>query len=131
MTLSAKASVVLLLAADEMTRRSTKSCLERSGYDVVVAPSPAEARSLLTDEGAPRRVAVLITDVDVAGDTDGLGLAQLARQSDPDMPIIYTARQPHRVPETRRVRGAPILRTPYMPQQMVGLIGELRGRAGA
>lgn len=131
MTLAARTPVVLLLAADEMTRRTTRNCLESFGYEVVVAPSPVEARTLLTDDGRRQRVSVLITDADVPGDTDGLGLAQLARQRDPDVAVIYTARQPHRVPEARKVRGAPILRTPYMPQQMVGLIGELRSRAGA
>ena len=44
--------------------------------------------------------------------------------------MIYTARAPHLVPEHQKVPGAPVLRTPYWPQQVAGLIAALAQRPG-
>jgi hypothetical protein len=35
---------------------------------------------------------------------------------------------PHRLPEREKVPGAPCLRVPYHPHQLVSLIGQLTGR---
>jgi hypothetical protein len=42
------------------------------------------------------------------------------------MLVIYTSRFPHAIPPKRKVDAAPALRTPYHPQQIIGLITQLR-----
>jgi CheY-like chemotaxis protein len=116
-------ALVLLVAADALTRRLTANGLEMYGYEVVAAQGGSEAVEVLRTE---RRVGLVITDIELGGEIDGLAVAQAARQVDPQMLVIYTARFPHAVPAKRKVSAAPTLRTPYHPQQVVGLIAQLR-----
>jgi CheY-like chemotaxis protein len=119
----AKLPVVLLLAADSLTQRTTTSCLETFGYEVISASDGAEAVSMLSSD---HRIGVVVTDADIRGDVDGLAVATAARDLNPKIFVIYTARLPHAIPERRKVRGAPSLRTPYPGHQIVSVIGELR-----
>jgi CheY-like chemotaxis protein len=117
--------LVLILAGNAPTRRTTASCLMTFGFEVLTAAEGAEAARLLAAE---RRIAVIIVDADLAGEVSGLTAARMARDLNPKMSVIYTARLPHMIPESRKVRGAPSLRTPYYAPQLVGLIGELRAQ---
>lgn len=117
---------VLLLASDGLTRQTTATCLETFGYDVIIARDGAEAVSHLR---SGRRISILVTEADLGGEVDGLTVAKTARDLNPKMTVIYTARIPHAISPQRKVSGAPMIRTPYFPQQIVGIIGELRGRA--
>src|SRR5687768_12325907 len=118
-----KLPVVLLVADDNVTRRTTSACLETFGYEVISASDGPEAVSALRSD---RRIKVVVTDADVGGDVDGLAVAITARDLNPKIFVIYTAHHPHAIPERRKVRGAPSLRTPYPSHQIVSLIGELR-----
>jgi hypothetical protein len=42
------------------------------------------------------------------------------------MLVIYTARFPHTIPANRKVSAAPTLRSPFHPQQIIGVISQLR-----
>jgi CheY-like chemotaxis protein len=116
---------VLLVSGDNSTRLAAFSNLSSFGHEVMAATSGEQADELLR---SGMRFDVLVADVDLPEPHDGLALAKLARDLDRRIHVIYTARIPHRVPEARKVKGAPVIRTPYWPQQLVGLIGELRGR---
>jgi CheY-like chemotaxis protein len=116
-------ALVLLVAADALTRRLTANGLEMYGYEVVGARDGGEAMDLLRTE---RRIGLVITDIELGSDIDGLAVAQAARQADPRMLVIYTSRFPQAIPAKRKVSAAPTLRTPYHPQQIVGLITQLR-----
>lgn len=120
-------ALVLLVAADALTRRLSTNGLEMYGYEVVSARDGAEAMALLQTE---RRIGVLVTDIELGEGVDGLAVAQAARQIDPRMLVVYTSRFPHTIPATRKVAAAPTLRTPYHPQQIVGIISQLRQAHG-
>lgn len=120
-------ALVLLVAADALTRRLTANGLEMYGYEVVAVSTGGEAIDLLRTE---RRIGLVVTDVELGGDIDGLAVAQAARQIEPRMLVIYTSRFPHAILAGRKVSAAPTLRSPYHPQQVVGLIAQLR-QAGA
>ena len=122
-------ALVLVVAADALSRRLTANGLEMYGYEVLAVATGSEAVDLLRAE---RRIGLLVTDVELGGETDGLAVAQAARQVDPRMLVIYTARFPHAIPPKRKVGGAPTLRSPFHPQPVVGLIAQLRqaGSAG-
>ena len=125
MAASLRRPLVLLLAGDELTRRITTTSLEAFGYDVLSTRQAGEAEALLLQPGQ-RRVDVLVTDADVSDTVDGLSLGTVARLLNPRVNVIYTARLPHTIPNSRKVEGAPCLRTPYHAHQLVGLIGGLR-----
>jgi len=118
-------TLILVVASDGLTRRTTASGLLRYDYEVLTARDGDEAAALLREHG--RRLTVLVADADVTtGATDGLEAARLARALNPKVNVIYTSRAPHTIPANRKVSGAPVLRTPYFPQQIIGIIANLR-----
>jgi DNA-binding NtrC family response regulator len=121
-------ALVLIAAADALTRQLTRNGLEMYGYEVVTARDGTEAVSLLQSE---RRIAVVVTDIELGGELDGLAVAQAARKIDPRMLVIYTSRFPHTIPANKKVSAAPTLRSPYHPQQIIGIISQLRQAPGS
>jgi DNA-binding NtrC family response regulator len=119
-------ALVLLVAADALTRRLTANGLEMYGYEIVTARDGSEAMALLQAE---RRIGLVVTDVEIGGEIDGLAVAEAARQIDPRMLVIYTSRFPHTIPAKRKVSAAPTLRAPYHPQQIIGIISQFRQAA--
>jgi CheY-like chemotaxis protein len=127
-----KIPTVLLVAGDGLTRLLTTSGLAMYGYEVKPADSGAQALELLGMATGADRIGVLVIDLDLPGDPDGLTVARLARAQNPKLMVIYTSRMPQRIPEKQKVPGAPILRTPYYAQQIAGIIRELQqGSHGA
>jgi DNA-binding response OmpR family regulator len=117
--------VVLLVPDDPLTGLLTLSRLLAYGYEVLLASDPAEAEGLLE---AHRRIGALVVNADLPA---GRVLAKSARELNPKTAVVYTSRVPHRIPESDKVPGAPCLRVPYHAHQLVGLLGQLTGRAGA
>lgn len=121
-----KIPTVLLVAGDGLTRLLTTSGLAMYGYEVRAADTAADALEVLRGASGVDRIGVLVVDLDLPGDPDGLTVAKLARAQQPKLIVIYTSRMPQRVPEKMKVAGAPILRTPYYAQQIAGIIRELQ-----
>ena len=116
---------VLVVATDGMTRQITANGLTMYGYDTLLARDGLEAMAMIE---AGRRIEVLVVDADLGGDMSGLAVAKAARLLHPRIDVIYASRAPHRIPDEAKVKGAPCIRTPYQPQQIVGMISELRYR---
>jgi CheY-like chemotaxis protein len=116
---------VLLVASDGLTRQITANGLAMYGYEALVARTGEEALGLLQNA---RRVDVVVVDADLGGEVTGLQVATTARAANPRVDVIYTSRQPFRIPDAAKVKGAPCIRSPYQPQQIVGMISELRHR---
>ena len=121
-----KIPTVLLVAGDGLTRLLTTSGLAMYGYEVRAADTASEALELLRNASGADRFGVLVVDLDLPGDPDGLAVAKLARAQFPKLMVIYTSRMPQRIPDKQKVAGAPTLRTPYYAQQIAGIIRELQ-----
>ena len=121
-------TLVLVVAGDALTRQLTMNGLQMYGHEVVTARDGNEALALLNGE---LRIGIVVTDVDLGGEPDGLTVAQAARGVDSRMLVIYTSRFPHTIPAKRKVSAAPTLRTPFHPQQIIGLISQLRQAPGS
>jgi hypothetical protein len=106
----------------EPTGITTSDHLAGYGLEIITASSVDEARHLLRTN---RRISVLVIDADLGQAHDGLSLAKSARVSDPDLKVIYTSRMPFRLRDCEKVSGAPCVRTPYRPHQLVGVISQL------
>jgi CheY-like chemotaxis protein len=117
--------LVLLVPGDRLAGRLAKGGLEGYGYDVLMAGSVEEALSHLRTN---RRISVLVVDVKLENATAGMALAKAARVGAPSIHVIYTCRIPYRLPEREKVKGAPCLRTPYHPHQLVSVIGQISTR---
>ena len=117
------APVVLLLSTDNLVQLVIAGGLQTYGYDVALASTTVDA----LQELQTRRVGVLVADMDT--DTPGrLAFVRTARKADPSLTVIYTARMPSKLSDREKVTGAPCLRTPYHPHQLVSLIGQLTRR---
>jgi CheY-like chemotaxis protein len=121
----ARALVVLLVAGEGLMPAITADGLRIYGYDVLTAPDGAGAVEQVRSQ---RRLDVLVIDAELAGEVDGLAAARLAREINPKLDVIYTARVPHLIPERAKVRGAPCLRAPYHPYQIASVISALKHR---
>lgn len=119
---------VLLVASDGLTRQITANGLAMYGYEPILAKDGMEAMTALTGGG---RIDVLVVDADIGGEIPGLEVAKAARLKHPRIDVIYTSRMPFRIPEAQKVKGAPSIRNPYQPQQIVGMISELRHRGSS
>jgi DNA-binding response OmpR family regulator len=121
----ARSTLVLLVPGDPLTGLLTESGLSSYGYDVVVARTSAEAAALLPSN---RHIRVLVIDADLP---NTLSFAKTARAANPDLQVVYTSRAPNKLADRDKVNGAPCLRAPYHPHQLVGVIGGLLRRPSA
>ena len=117
---------VLILTADDLTRRVCENGLAISGYNVVTAATGTQAVAHLD----ARKFDVLVTDAELGGDIGGLSVARLARARNPKIDVIYTAASPHRVADAHKVERAPCIRAPYSAYQVSGVIVAMRQRPG-
>jgi CheY-like chemotaxis protein len=117
--------LVLLVPKDRLTGILTSNGLVGYGYDVLVAASVGEAFDLLR---TTPRISVLVINVEIENASEGLALAKAARRDDPKIKVVYTCAIPNRLPEREKVIGAPCLRTPYHPHQLVGVIEQISNR---
>jgi DNA-binding response OmpR family regulator len=118
----ASTTLVLIVPSDPLTGLLTESGLTAYGYDVLMARDAEEAMAVLQ---ANRRVKVLVIDADVVS---RLNFAKVARSLRPDLQVVYTSRLPNKLSDQDKVSGAPCLRAPYHPHQLVGVIAGLLGR---
>lgn len=124
----ARQLTVLLVASDGLTRQITANGLAMYGYEPILAKDGMEAMTALTGGD---RIDILVVDADLGGEMPGLEVAKAARLKNPRIDVIYTSRMPFRIPDAAKVKGAPSIRHPYQPQQIVGMISELRHRGSS
>ena len=89
-----------------------------AGFDVTSVETGDEALALLD---APRPdFHVLVTDIHMPGQTDGICLARIVRERFPDVPIIYTTGRPDALDRAGLPGGrVSTLVKPYKPSRLV------------
>ena len=85
-------ATALIVEDDPMQRDMICLLLEESEVDVIECES-AEAAELVL-ERAGDSLALLLTDVQLAGNMDGVELAHIARRYNPEMGVIVTSGKP-------------------------------------
>lgn len=78
---------ILLVEDEDLTRELIAAFLEEAGYDVTATRTADEAAILLAEDG----YALLLTDITVPGQIDGIGLAEHAREIRPGLPIVFAS----------------------------------------
>ncbi len=124
---------ILLVDDEEDLLHVTKQVLEANGYSVVTTQNTHDALSLLKGN---EKFDLLFSDVILAEDMDGFGLAKSARKIDPDLHILLTsgysekAEEPERNSENSSLKKADmILRKPYTQTELISIIREVLGNS--
>jgi CheY-like chemotaxis protein len=117
----------ILLVEDEfLVRLIVAEALIDAGFRVVEADQGGEALRMLDGSSG---FELMITDVQMPGHPDVIGVARHARARFPAMPIIFTTARPDSIRAfTERGERDAIVQKPYGPEQMLGVI---RGVLGA
>ncbi|VIO68868.1 hypothetical protein CI1B_24020 [Bradyrhizobium ivorense] len=84
----------LVVEDDPMQRAMLELLLEESEFEVVACAS-AEAAELVL-QGSGDNVALMMTDVELAGHMTGVELAYVAKKYNPDVDVIVTSGKPLR-----------------------------------
>jgi CheY-like chemotaxis protein len=87
-------ATALIVEDDPMQREMISVLLEESDYDVIQCESAEAAELVLQHNGGS--LILLMTDVQLAGRMDGVELAHIAKQCNPDIDVIVTSGRPLR-----------------------------------
>ena len=99
---------VLLVEDEPIAREAIASFLEEAGFDVTATCTADEAVILLTED----EFAVLLTDITMPGQIDGIGLAGHAREIHPGLPIVFISGADEMEPGARALPSP----TAYFPK---------------
>jgi DNA-binding response OmpR family regulator len=112
----------ILIVEDEVLIRATLvEVLEDEGYEVVAAESGEEALELMRADGG---IALMLTDMHLAGAMDGVTLAAAARGTRGGMPVIFMTGRPDRVPVLNPETEAMVSK-PYTGAEITAAIARL------
>jgi DNA-binding response OmpR family regulator len=125
---SEKIATILLVEDEPIIRMGIADHISRQGYKVIEAGSGDRAIRII-QAGEP--IHVIVTDVQMPGEHDGIALALWARRNFPHIKIIIVsgATSGTAAPELLGEEGS-IMPKPYPYEDIVTRIGELLGRAG-
>ena len=109
---------VLLVEDEWLIRTIMSEELIDAGFEVTSAESGDEALILLG--GLDDSIHVLVTDIHMPGETDGISLARIVRTRFPNVPIIYTTGRPDALDRAGLPGGRVLtLVKPYKPSRLI------------
>ena len=115
--------VILVIEDDPPIQVVVEDALADGGFEPAIAPSGEEAVTLL--KGNRRKYCALVTDINLTGRIDGWELARLAREINPEFPILYiTGAHADQWP-SRGVPNSVLLTKPFAPAQLVTAVSRL------
>ena len=107
-------ATALIVEDDQMQREMIGCLLEESHFDVIECESAEAAEIVLQRRGGS--LSLMMTDVSLAGNMDGVELAHIAKRCNPAIDVIVTSGQPlpHDLPE-----GARFWPKPWAPLDVI------------
>lgn len=110
---------VLLVEDEPIIRELMAELLEDAGFDVTATCTGDEAAILLAEQC----FAVLLTDITMPGQIDGIGLAKHAREAHPGLPVIFVSGRPDSEQRTRAIpQPMAFLPKPYNIESLVSTV---------
>ena len=82
---------VIVVEDEEDFRASLREVLAYAGFTIIDAETADIATHMLQER---HDIQLLVTDIDLPGELDGVALANVARKQHPNMPIIFISGQP-------------------------------------
>lgn len=115
---------ILLVEDEDLIRILLSEALADEGFQVIDVATGEEAVDLLQQD---ERFDLLLTDIQLPGQTDGLDIARAARARDPALPIVFTTGQPDRMDAWRTGPGDVFIAKPYRPSDICLVIHRILG----
>ena len=109
-------ATALVVEDDPMQPEMISLLLEESHFDVIECESAEAAEAVLRRIG--RELALVMTDISLAGSMDGVSLAFIARRYNPDLDVIVTSGSPLPRPLPQ---GAQYWSKPWAPLDVIRL----------
>ena len=101
----------ILVVEDEFLIRLTLvEALTDEGFDVVEAESGDEALPLLQSDPS---IGILLTDIQLPGKLDGNGLVRRARETRPELPVLFMTGRPDPTAEAAASPNDSFIAKPY------------------
>ena len=117
----------IMIVEDEFLIRLTLAeALTDEGFEVVEAANGDEALSALRDNPG---IALLLTDIQLPGQLDGVALARAARQHLPRIPVIFMTGRPDSLSRDATSPGDVVIAKPYLPSEVCATARRLLGSA--
>jgi CheY-like chemotaxis protein len=115
---------VLVVEDEVLVRDILVEALTSCGHDVCETSTGDDAAILI--ENPPKTFTLLITDIHMPGQRDGIDVAHLLRQHHPSLPIIYTTGRSDALAAIGPLgpRDAVVLK-PYTPSQIMDVVRQL------
>jgi DNA-binding NtrC family response regulator len=107
-------ATALIVEDDPMQREMMCLLLEESDYDVIQCESAEAAELVLERKGGS--LWLMMTDVNLAGQMDGVELAHIAKERVPDLEVIVTSGKP--LPQALP-KGAKLWSKPWVPLDVI------------
>jgi CheY-like chemotaxis protein len=109
---------ILVVEDNVLIRMILVEELRDAGYEVRETATGDEALSLLAAITPP--LSLLVTDIHMPGEVDGIALAAHVRTRLPHVPIIYTTGRPDALGQAARLEDRQFLvRKPYVPGEIL------------
>lgn len=117
---------ILLVEDDPRQCIMVGNALAAAGYVVLQVANPHEAEQLLANR---IEIDILVTDIDLNTELNGLHLVHLARHYRPNIPtLVVSGRSSDRF-EAQCFSKAGFLRKPFTPSSLLSAIANLIGKA--
>jgi DNA-binding NtrC family response regulator len=108
--------IALIVEDDPIQRLFLSDLLKDEGLEVVECASAEAAELILASTGT--ELLALVTDVELAGETSGVELAQFAKRRFPGMKVVLVSgRGPPYVPYDTR-----FVKKPYSPRELLDAV---------
>ncbi len=121
----ATARIRVLLVEDEFLIRLTLAeALTDAGYEVLEAETGDAALAVLEADPSIR---LLLTDIQLPGQLDGLRLVARARAGRPSLPVIYMTGRPDRMGRMAGSGQDVFIAKPYLPSDVCAAAKRLTG----
>ena len=117
--------VAILVVEDDQTIQSViEEALSDGGFEITIASTGEQAAELMS--AANPQFRAVVTDINLGRNRmDGWDVARHARESKPDMPIIYMTGDSADEWTSKGVPNSILLTKPFAPAQLVTAVAQL------
>ena len=115
--------VILVVEDDHAIQSVVEEALTDGGFESAIAASGEEAVTLL--KGGLTKYRALVTDINLRGTMGGWEVAKVAREIDPEFPIIYMTGASADQYASHGVPNSILLTKPFAPAQLVTAVSQL------
>jgi CheY-like chemotaxis protein len=121
---AARGRSALVVEDNELMASTMRMMLESLGYTVHYAPTARQALNILDGGGG---VDLVISDIVMPGEMNGLAFARLMRERRPGLPVVLTTGYTMAGDDAVE-QGFTLLAKPFPMEQLTAVLADIRGR---